>query len=73
MDHYLRHGLDTIRTYSLESADALGKLISACNFGLDNSSLIEDHSHAFGTLYYSDIFKYIQLYLAHLPVQEYLN
>jgi hypothetical protein len=34
---------------------------------------MEDHSHIFGTLLYRDIFKCIQLLLAHLPFEGHLG
>jgi len=48
-------------------------LLSRLDFGLGNDSGIKDHSHIFGTSYYWDIFKCIQLLLAHLPFQVRLD
>jgi len=73
IDQRLRCGLDNFKIESFQSADALGKLLSELDFGPGNMSCIEDDSHIFGTLYYSDIFKCIQLLLAHLPFQAHLN
>jgi len=50
IDQHLGHGLDSFKIESFQSADALGKLISATDFGLSDDSWIEDHSHVFGTL-----------------------
>jgi hypothetical protein len=58
---------------SFQSADAPRKLLSKLDLGLGIDSWIEDHSHIFGTLYYQDIFKCIQFFLAHLPFQAHLN
>jgi hypothetical protein len=35
--------------------------------------LVEDDSRIFGTLFYSDIFKFIEFHLAHLPSQAHLD
>jgi hypothetical protein len=43
------------------------------DYGLSNDRLIEDNSHIFGTLYYRNIFKCIQLLLAQLPLQVSLD
>jgi len=73
LDQYLRRRLDHFKIKSFQSADALQKLLSEIDFWLGDDSWIEDHSHIFGTLYYRDIFKYIQFLLAHLPFQAHLN
>jgi len=67
IDKHVRHGLDNFKIESFKSADALQKLLSQFSFGLGGESRIRDHSHIFGTLYYRDIFKYTQFFLAHLP------
>jgi hypothetical protein len=72
-DQHLRRGLDNFKIESFHSADSLRKLLSELDFGLGYDSWIEDHSHIFRTLYYSDIFKYIQILVAHLPFQAHLN
>jgi len=73
IDQHLRHGLDNFKIKSFHSTDALQKLLSELDFGLGDDSWIEDDSHMFGTLYYRDIFKYIQFLLAHLPFQVHLE
>jgi len=73
IDQHLRHGLDNFNIESFQSADALRKLLSRLNFELSNDSWNKDHSHIFGTSYYSDVFKCIQFLVAHLPFQEHLD
>jgi len=73
IDQHLRRGLHNFNIESFQSADILRKLLSRLDFGLGNDSWIEDDSHIFGTLYYRDIFKCIQFFLAHLPLQEHLD
>jgi len=73
IDQHLRHGLDTYKIESFQSADALQKLHSELDFGLGNNSWIDDDSHILGTFYYRDIFKCIQFLLAHLPFLAHLD
>jgi len=73
MDQHLRCGLDNYNIESFQSADALQKLLSRHEFGLDNDSWIEDQSPIFETLCYRDIFKCIPFHLAHLPFQAHLD
>jgi hypothetical protein len=44
-------------------------ILSELDFGLSDDSWIRDDSHIFGTLFYWDIFKFIQLLLGHHPFQ----
>ena len=60
INQHLRCGLDNFKIESLQSADAMQKLLSELDFGLRDDSWIEDDSNIFGTLYYMDIFKSIQ-------------
>jgi len=69
IDQHLRRGLDNFKIESLQSADALRKLLSELDFQLGDDSWIEDDLHIFRTFYYRDIFKSIQFLLAHLPFQ----
>jgi hypothetical protein len=71
--HHLKHALDIFNIESFQSADALGKILSALDFGLGNASWIADHSHIFRTLFYTDIVKCKQFLLAHLQFQVHLN
>jgi len=73
IDQHLRRGRDNFKIESFQSADALRKLLSELNLWLSDNSWIEDDSHIFGILYYRDIFKCIQLLLAHLPFQAHLH
>ena len=73
IDHHPRRGLDNFKMQSFQSADALPKLLSELDFGLGDNSWIEDDSHIFRTLYYTDIFKCIQFLLAYVPFQAPLN
>jgi len=73
IDQHLRRGLDNIKIESFQTANAMQKLHSKLDFGLGDDSWIDDDSPLFGTLYYSDIFKCIQLLLAHLPFQAHLD
>ena len=73
IDQYLRRGLDNFNIELFQSADALPKLLSRLDFGLSNDSWIEDHSYIFGTLYYRDTFKWMQVICAHFPFQVHLN
>jgi hypothetical protein len=49
------------------------KLLFELDFRLGDDSRIEDDSHIFGALYYSDILKCIQFLLARLPFEAHLN
>jgi len=73
IDQHLRRGLDNFKIESFQSADALQKLLSELDFGLGNDSWIEDHLAISGTLYYRDIFKCIQIILAHFPFRVNLD
>jgi len=73
IDQHMRQGLDNFQIESFQSASALCNLLFQLNFGLGDDSWIEDHSHMFRILYYRDIFKCIQLLLAHLPFQAHLD
>jgi len=73
INQHLRHGVDNFSIKSFQSADALRTLLSSNDFGLGNDSWIEDHSHIFRTVYYRDMFKWIQFLLAHLPLQMLLD
>jgi len=73
IDHHLGRGLDNFKIQSFQSADALRKLHSELDLGLSDDCWIEDDSHIFGTLYFRDIFKWIQFLLAHLPFQAHLD
>jgi len=73
IDQHLRRGLDNSKIESSQSADALRKVLSELDFMLGDDSWIEDDSHIFGTLYYSNIFKCIPFLLAHLPFQAHLE
>jgi len=73
IDQHLRCGLDNFTIESFQSVDALWKLLSRLDLGLGNDSWIEDNSHIFGTLYYRDIVKCVQVLLAHLPIQAHLD
>jgi hypothetical protein len=73
IDQHLRCGLDNFQIESFQSADAQRKFFSQDDFGIGDDSRIEDHSHIFKTLYYRDIFKYIQLLWAHRPFQVHLE
>jgi len=73
IDQHLRHGLDTYKIETFQSADALRKRLSELDFVLGHDSSIEDDSPIFGTLFYRDIFKCIRLFLAHLPFQAHLD
>jgi len=66
---HLWRGLDNFKFKSFQSADALWKILSGLEFWLGDDSWIEADSHLIGTLYYKDIFQYIQFLLAHLPFQ----
>jgi len=58
---------------SFQSADALQKLHSDFYFGLGSDCWMEDPSHIFRTLYYSDISQCVQVLVAHLPFQAHLD
>jgi len=73
VDQHLRRGQHNFKIESFQSADVLRKLLSELDFKLGDDGLIEDNSHIFGTLYYRDIFKCIQYFLAHLPCQGHLH
>jgi len=73
MDQHLRRRLDNFKIELFQSADALRKLLSELDLGLSDDSWIEDDSHIFRTLYYRDLFRCIQLLLAHLPFQAHLD
>ena len=72
IEQHLRHGLNNFKIKSFQPADALQKLLSELDFGLGDNSWREDDSHIFRTLSYSDISKFIQFLLAHLPFQAHL-
>ena len=73
IDQHLRRGLDNFKIESFQSADALFKLLSELDFGLNDDSWIEDDSHIFRPLFYRDIFNCIQFLLVHLPFQADLD
>jgi len=73
IDQHLRRGLDNFKIESFQSADALQKLLSEIDFRLGNNSWIHDHSHIFRTIYYRDIVKCIQFFVADLPFQVHLD
>jgi hypothetical protein len=73
IDEHLRHGLDNFKIESIQSANALWKLLTELNFGPGDDSWIEDDSHIFGVFYYRDIFKCIQFLLPHIPFQAHLD
>jgi len=73
IDQHPRRGLDNFNIESFQSADALRKLLSRFDFRLGNDSWIDEHSYIFGTLYYGEIFKFIQLLLTHLRFQVHLD
>jgi hypothetical protein len=56
-----------------QQADALWKLFSELNFGLDKDTSIENNFHIFGKLYYCYIFKCIQFHLAYNPFQAHID
>jgi len=58
-DQHLRCGQANFKIESFPSANALWKLLSQLDFGLGDDSCIEDHSHIFGRLCYSDIVTYV--------------
>jgi len=73
IDQHLRHGLDNFKIESFQSVEAQQKLLSELDFGLGDDGWIEDDSHIFRTLYYTDILNCIQFLLAHLPFQGHLD
>jgi len=50
IDEHPRHGLNNYIIESFQSADALRKLLSECDFGLGDDSWIQDDSHIVGML-----------------------
>jgi hypothetical protein len=73
IDSHLRRELENYNIISYQSTDDLQKLLSQLDFGLGNDSWIDDNSHIFRSLYYSDIFHCIQFLLAYLPFQAQLT
>jgi hypothetical protein len=69
IDQHLRCGLHNFKIESFHSAGTLRKPLPELNFGLSDDFWIEDDSDIFGTLYYRDIFIWIQFILAQLPFQ----
>jgi len=72
-NQHLRCGLHNFKIKSFLSADTLCKHLSRMNFKSSCTSLIEDYFPIFGTLYYTDIFKYLHFLLTHLPFQVHLD
>jgi hypothetical protein len=72
-DQHLRWGLDNFKRELFQQADALWKLFSELNFGLDKDTSIENNFHIFRKLYYCDIFKCIQFHLAYNPFQAHID
>jgi len=75
IDQHLRRGQDNFKIKSFQSADLLWKLLSQLDFGLDDDSWIEDHSHNFGTLYYRDIWNVYHSFwhISHFRCTWFLN
>jgi len=73
MDQDHSHGQDTYKIKTLQSADALQKLLSELDSGISNDHWIYDGSHIIRTLYNWDIFNCIQCLLANHPFKVYID
>jgi hypothetical protein len=72
IDQHLRRGLDNYQIDLLQSADDIRTLRSELDVGLSDVSWIEDDSHIFRTLFYSDNFKCVRFHFPDVPFQAHL-